>query len=716
MIEIAKRDIKSYFYSPIGYVCIAALWALTGFFFFQMLTTGSSSYITDMFSALFTWRMMIIPIITMRSFSEEKRSRTEQTLLTEPVSIAGIVGGKFLACYTIYGMIVLGSMIPCIVLTFIGQPAWGIIFGNILASLLYGSAMTAIGVFISSLTASQTIAAVGTLAASVFLLLIDSVRALTSNGIVVEAARWISFTTRYLSFTQGMFNVANAVFFLSVSVLFLFLTIRHIERRRGNASGLLTSGVLLIIFLLNLMFSLLDKRFPYLSIDMSEDKKYTLSEEAVLAAEEVEIPISISILVSENDAKDDSILSEYGIQYSQVAVLIEKFHAKNSLIHVNYVDLDCQPGFLSNEKYMPYDPGVGSVILESEYRVKVLNLSDLFLYAVEQNTGEVKYFEQVDGALSSGLRQVSVKEVPTIAIAVGSHAEMLGDSLGAFRQLMENNQFNCKTFDLLKEQIPSDAEIVMLPTPTSDYTEKELWKLDQFLKDDIEGDRSIWVVCHPSQPELPALSGFLEEWGVRILRGVLAETDTNRVLDANPIYFLSDVPEEKRIHEEIKASFLVTPASCALESVFETNNGIVTRTLAETSESAILRMMDEASAAEETKLQKSYQTVMMSERIMDVDQTGKRVIVFGSSTMFLDEYISGNTFDNGAFLIDVARYATGVSDSRVGTYIQRQEITHYDIAAPFSTRVFWGLGVFTILIPVFVFMTGIVIYLRRRHL
>ena len=101
---------------------------------------------------------------------------------------------------------------------------------------------------------------------------------------------------------------------------------------------------------------------------------------------------------------------------------------------------------------------------------------------------------------------------------------------------------------------------------------------------------------------------------------------------------------------------------------------------------------------------------------MDVDQTGKRVIVFGSSTMFLDEYISGNTFDNGAFLIDVARYATGVSDSRVGTYIQRQEITHYDIAAPFSTRVFWGLGVFTILIPVFVFMTGIVIYLRRRHL
>ena len=409
---------------------------------------------------------------------------------------------------------------------------------------------------------------------------------------------------------------------------------------------------------------MLAKRFPYLTVDMSENKKYTLSKEAALAADEVEVPISISILASENDAKDDSILSEYGIQYSQVAVLIEKLQARNDLIRVGYVDLDRQPGFLANEKYMSYDPGVGSVILESEYRVKVLNLSDLFLYGVEQNTGEVKYFEQVDGALASGLRQVSAKEVPTIAIAVGSHAEMLKDSLGAFRQLMENNQFNCKTFDPLREQIPKEAKIVLLPTPTSDYTRDELRKLDEFLEEDIREDRSIWFVCHPSQPALPALSGFLEEWGVRVLRGVLTETNADHVLDANPIYLLSDVPEENVIGEETTYPFLATPASCALEPVFAANSGIATRVLAATSEGSVLQAVDGASDTEATGVQKSHQTVMLAEKILDADQTGKRVIVFGSSTMFLDAYLSGNTFDNGTFLVDTARYAAGVSDSR----------------------------------------------------
>lgn len=716
MIEIAKRDMKSYFYSPIGYVCMAALWALTGFFFFQLLTTGSSSYITDMFSALFTWRMMIIPIITMRSFSEEKRSHTEQMLLTEPISISGIVGGKFLACYAIYGIIVLGSVVPCIVLSFIGEPGWGIIFGNTLASLFYGGAMIAIGVFVSSLTASQTIAAVGTIAASVFLLLIDSVRSLTSNGMVTKLSRWISFTSRYLTFTQGMFSIANSVFFVSVALAFLFFTILYIEKRRGNKSGLLTVAVFIIVVLTNIIFSMIENRFPWMRADMSKDRKYTLSEEAVLAAKNVDIPVTITILTSEDNAKDDGLLYEYGIKYSQVTILAERLQAKNELIQVNYVDLDLEPGFLANEKYASYSPGVGSVIIESEYRARVLNISDLFIYAVEQNSGAVKYFEQIDSALASGIRQVSIKEVPVIAIAAGSHDEMLSSGIGAFMQLMENNQFSCKTFDILREDIPEDAKIILLPAPTSDYTKDELRKLDGFLSDNEKGDKSIWVICHPVQPELPMLSDFLSEWGIEVLHGVLSETDTNRVLDANPMYLLSDIPEDNGINEDRDYSFLATPISCAVEPVFTTNNGINVRALASSSEGTVLQDIDKVGNINEGDVRKSFGTVVMAEKIIDADQTGKRVIVFGSASMFLDEYVSGSTFDNGKFLVDTACYTTGISDSRMGTYIQRKEITHYDITAPFGTRIFLGLILFTIFVPTLVLAVGIVVYLHRRHL
>ena len=98
--------------------------------------------------------------------------------------------------------------------------------------LLYGGAMIAIGVFISSLTVSQIIAAIGTFAVSVFLMYIDMLASSVSNAAVSAIIQWISFNTRYETFTQGMFSISAAVFFLSVMAVFVFLTARRLESRR----------------------------------------------------------------------------------------------------------------------------------------------------------------------------------------------------------------------------------------------------------------------------------------------------------------------------------------------------------------------------------------------------------------------------------------------------------------------------------------------------
>lgn len=171
MSAVYKRELRSYFSSPVGYVCIAALAALYGFFYFNIMSSGSSSYVYMVYSSIFTYGMMIIPIITMRTMSEDRKNKTDQALLTAPVGVTSIVIGKFLAAFSIYVIASVIGLLPAIVMSTFSSPPWGIIFGNFIATLLYGGAMVAIGVFISSLTVSQVIAAIGTFAVAVALML-----------------------------------------------------------------------------------------------------------------------------------------------------------------------------------------------------------------------------------------------------------------------------------------------------------------------------------------------------------------------------------------------------------------------------------------------------------------------------------------------------------------------------------------------------------------
>ena len=163
MRAIFKREMRAYFASPVGYVVVAALLALYGFFYYQVMAIGSSSYITQVFSTMFMFSMMIMPIITMRSMSDDRKNKTDQALITAPVSVTGIVMGKFLAAFGVYFIANTLALLPAITMSFFSSAfPWGILFGNYIGTLLYGAAMISIGVFISGLTISQVIAAIGT--------------------------------------------------------------------------------------------------------------------------------------------------------------------------------------------------------------------------------------------------------------------------------------------------------------------------------------------------------------------------------------------------------------------------------------------------------------------------------------------------------------------------------------------------------------------------
>lgn len=234
MKAVFKRELRSYFNSPVGYVCVAVLTALYGFLYYLVMAAMSTSNIPAAYGYVFIFGMMAIPVLTMRSMAEERKNRTDQALLTAPVGAGSIVFGKFLACFTVYFIASTLGLLPAVVLSFFSSPSWGVILGNYVGVLLYGGAMVAIGVFISSLTESQVIAAVGTFALAIGLLLLDNLTSSVNNETVKAILEWISFRSRGDAFTQGIFSISNAVFFLSVTAVFLFLTVRRVESRRWN--------------------------------------------------------------------------------------------------------------------------------------------------------------------------------------------------------------------------------------------------------------------------------------------------------------------------------------------------------------------------------------------------------------------------------------------------------------------------------------------------
>ena len=175
MSAIFKREFKTFFTSPIGYFVLAVLFGFSGFYFFASNMYAGSADLSGVFGGLFTIvLLLVLPVLTMRLLSDDKRQRTDQALLTAPVSLTGIALGKFLAALLLFAIGISITLVFAIIIAFQVTPDWLVIVGNYVGLLLLGGMVIAIGLFISSLTESQFIAALGTFVASFAMIMVDS--------------------------------------------------------------------------------------------------------------------------------------------------------------------------------------------------------------------------------------------------------------------------------------------------------------------------------------------------------------------------------------------------------------------------------------------------------------------------------------------------------------------------------------------------------------
>ena len=232
MGAIYRREMGAFFTSGAAYVFLTVFTLLSGVFFFFGVIGSGTTETSNMFSSMFMVVLFLIPILTMKLLSEEKKNRTDQGLLTAPIGLWSIVMGKYLAALTLFILAESIVFIYSIILAYLGNVVWSTLLGNYFAMLFLGSAFIAVGLFISSLTENQMASAVVSMVALFVLYLFDSLAASVSIEAVKKVMLMFSFYSRYLEFTQGVFNLTSVVFFVSVAFVFNFLTVRVLDKRR----------------------------------------------------------------------------------------------------------------------------------------------------------------------------------------------------------------------------------------------------------------------------------------------------------------------------------------------------------------------------------------------------------------------------------------------------------------------------------------------------
>ena len=222
MGAILKRELGAYFSSATAYVVMAVYFFFSGLFFNFYCISANSSSLSYVYGNMFYIILFLIPIITMKTFAEEKKQKSDQAL------------GKFLGAFCLYAICCCIFLVYAVVISFFASPEWSVILCTFIGILLLGGSLIAINVFISVMTESMVVAAVIGMGVGLVISMTNYLISLIQVDWIKNILNKINFLSYYENFTYGILSIVDVVFFLSVTALFLFFTVRVLEKRRWS--------------------------------------------------------------------------------------------------------------------------------------------------------------------------------------------------------------------------------------------------------------------------------------------------------------------------------------------------------------------------------------------------------------------------------------------------------------------------------------------------
>jgi ABC-2 type transport system permease protein len=229
-LTLLGKEVRALFQSPIAYIVIAVFLFLMGYSFTLTLFVNKYATLVHIFFQSAGLLLLIVPIITMRLFAEERKAGTLELLLTAPVRESHVVLSKYLASMTVVLTMIALTGAYAVVLGRFGSPDWGPIYSGYLGLALFASTLVSLGLMISALTANQVVAAILTIGVSFLLWTIDTLAAMMPD-VLERILISVSLLARFTPFVTGAMYTSDAAFFVSSTLLALFLAMRALARR-----------------------------------------------------------------------------------------------------------------------------------------------------------------------------------------------------------------------------------------------------------------------------------------------------------------------------------------------------------------------------------------------------------------------------------------------------------------------------------------------------
>ena len=702
MKAIFKKDILSYFHSYIGWLFIGVLWFFVSLYISGYSFIGQNSSVVGAFSIAEIVLMILLPILTMRTFADEKRQRTDQLIYTAPVSIGKVVLGKFLAVAAIYSIPVAALCIYPLILSRFGSVSYPYNYTAILGLWLYGLACISICVFASSLTESPVIAAV----LSFLFPMITSMISRLGN-FATDIMSIFDIVTRFESFLKGTLDLRSVLYLVTVIFVFLFLTVQVIQKSRYVVSkktfslGAYSSVMIVIVLALAVIVNLGAGQLPEdaVNYDVTSQRLYSITDDTREVLNGLDDDITIHVLVAESD-QDATV----GKTLSRIA------SASSGHVSIHYVDPAIDPTFM--KQYTTADNiYLNSLVVESSDKYRVINYPDLYQRSSNVFTGETTTTGyDAEGQVISAIAYVTTETKPKLYILTGHGENTLDEQfLSAF------NKLNIDYADLnllLNESVPEDAQAVMIYCPRTDLSADDTAKLIRYAED---GGDLIAVTCFESEGSMPNFTELLAHYGVTAEPGLVLDSDYDNYYQAE-VYLLPNVLYDETITKSILQGngFVFVPYAQALTHG-DSDDSIKYTDLMKTSGEAYIHSNANASttdfAATENDEKKAYPVGVRADLLDENGEIRSTGIFYSSLFVFTasaDQQVSGSNTKlfNGTI--------SAVTDGDVTISIPVKTFTDDKLMINAKTARRLTL-VFAAVIPVLVLLVGFVMWMKRRR-
>ena len=690
MCAIYKKELRAYLTSMTGYIFMAVLLAVTSLYYVANCLVGCYPVFGAILSSVYFVLLIIVPVLTMRSMAEEKRQKTDQLLMTAPVSLWKIVLGKYLAMVTVFliPMAIL-CLYPLILLRF-GSVSLPMAYTAILGYTLFGAACLAIGLFLSAVTESQVIAAVLTFGVLFFLNMASGIaNVIGASGLLASILNALCIYQPFINFVQGMFDLTGILYYMTVIVLALFLTVQLLQKKHGTYRASMVVFACVAAVLVNLTAGKLPSQ--YLKYDVSDQKLFTTGDQTAEIVKGLDEDITLYLIAQQGS--EDATLQE----------LLDRYAGLSSRIKVETKDPVLYPNFVS--QYTSENLSENSVLVVGQNRSKAVDYYDIYQYSMDYSTysSSLSSFDG-EGQITSAIAYVTAEDMPVVYTLTGHDEAELSTTVTSS---IEKENIELKSLSLLTEEaVPEDAKAVIIYGSISDISEDEKNKLEAYME---QGGQIVMLLGYTDK-DTPNLDSLLGDYGIALADGLVLEGDSQHHLPNYPYYLLPDI-QSSAYTSDVSSRYVLLAFAQGMTEAADISEDLTYESLLTTSAKSYSKTNLESEnldqeAADITGL---FDLGVVVTKTIDENVEAK-LIVFSSETLLdeqVDSMVSGG---NSTLFLNVM---SQLVDHESTVSIEPKSMSTEYLTVPSGSAIFWGI-LTIILIPLLLLAIGGIIWFGRR--